>query len=65
MTDLEKIKKILLDQGKKEYDDFDIIKYTDQIILTIYRKVLVAIYTYDTIDIDFHFDITGNLIAID
>lgn len=65
MTDLEKIKKILLDQGKKEYDDFDIIKYTDQIILTIYRKVLIAIYAYDTIDIDFHFDITGNLIAID
>lgn len=65
MNDLQRITKILEDQGKKEYDDFDVIEYTDQIILTLYKKVLVALHTYDTVDVDFHFDLCGKLISID
>ena len=64
MTDLERIKKMLLDQGKKEYDDFDIIEYKDEIILSYYVTSLVAYGYYDTIEVNFYFDLTGTLKTI-
>ena len=64
MTDLERIKKILLDQGKKEYDDFDIIEYKDEIILSYYVTSLVAFGYYGTIEVNFYFDLTGTLTTI-
>lgn len=64
MTDLEKIKKMLLDQGKKEDDDFDIIEYDDEIRLSYYVTSLVAYGYYDTIEVNFYFDRTGTLTTI-
>ena len=64
MTDLERIKKMLLDQGKKEYDDFDIIEYEDEILLSYYVTSLVAYGYHDTIEISFYFDLTGTLTTI-
>lgn len=64
MTDLEKIKKMLLDQGKKEDDDFDIIEYDDEICLSYYVTSLVAYGYYDTIEVNFYFDLTGTLKTI-
>lgn len=64
MTDLEKITKMLLDQGKKEYDDFDIIEYEDEILLSYYVTSLVAYGYYDTIEVNFYFDLEGTLKTI-
>ena len=64
MTDLEKITKMLLDQGKKEYDDFDIIEYEDEILLSYYVTSLVAYGYYDTIEVSFYFDLAGTLKTI-
>lgn len=64
MTDLERIKKMLLDQGKKEYDDFDIIEYEDEILLSYYVTSLVVYGYHDTIEISFYFDLTGTLKTI-
>ena len=64
MTDLEKITKMLLDQGKKEYDDFDIIEYEDEILLSYYVTSLVAYGYYDTIEVNFYFDLAGTLKTI-
>ena len=65
MNDLQRIQQILIDQGKKEYDDFDIIEYTDEIILSYYVTSLVAFGYHDTVEVDFHFDTCGKLFAID
>ena len=64
MTDLEKIKKMLLDQGKKEDDDFDIIEYEDEILLSYYVTSLVVYGYYDTIEVNFYFDLAGTLKTI-
>ena len=65
MNDLQRITKILEDQGKKNYEDFTITELETMFILTMYKKVLVAFGAYDEVAFDFIFDLTGKLIEID
>lgn len=61
MTDFEKMIKALKDSGRIEGEGYEAMTYKESKIITIYKSVLTFFGNYEEIEINFEYDLDGNL----